>query len=145
MVDGAMVSGNPFRGRFPVGVHQIQAFAAGYEPKVQQASLATDVVVDFSLERRMRPTPTATSSSSTSSRSSSALPRFAPPAAQARTPPAPQVGRLQQARELLPSPRSLASTPPGLSPGPMPTDIVDPRGGRSPLHPIETRSPYKSP
>ena len=27
MIDGALVAGNPFRGRFPGGVHQIQAFA----------------------------------------------------------------------------------------------------------------------
>jgi eukaryotic-like serine/threonine-protein kinase len=146
MVDGAMVSGNPFRGRFAGGMHQIQAFAAGYEPKIQQASLATDVVVDFSLERRSKATSSSSSSSSSAStsRSATALPRFAPPAAQARTPPAAQVGRLQQARELLPASRPTGSTA-GLAPGIVPADIVDPRGGRSPLHPIETRSPYKGP
>lgn len=143
MIDGALVAGNPFRGRFPGGVHQIQAFAAGYEPKVQQASLATDVVVELSLDRRAR----------------GGIPTMAvhlpSPAGQARMPPLSQGARLQQPRSQ-PSGRSMmpASGTPGTSPPPATTppipglltpEVVDPRGGRSPMHPIEIRSPYKNP
>jgi hypothetical protein len=143
MIDGALVSGNPFRGRFPGGVHQIQAFAAGYEPKLQQASLATDVVVELSLDRRTRGAPPVTAG------------RATPPAAQARMPPLGQGARLQPQRPPStpgrPGSGSTAPTtsPPALSmpaiPGLVtPADVVDPRGGRNPMHPIEIRSPYKN-
>lgn len=145
MIDGALVAGNPFRGRFPGGVHQIQAFAAGYEPKVQQVSLATDVVVELSLDRRARggiPTMAV---------------RLPSPAAQSRVPPLSQGARLQQPRQTTPSTRSMtpAALMSGTSPPPVttpaipglvtPAEVVDPRGGRSPMHPIEIRSPYKNP
>jgi len=143
MIDGALVAGNPFRGRFPGGVHHIQAFAAGYEPRVQQVSLATDVVVELSLDRRARggiPTMAV---------------HVAPPAAQARMPPLSQGSRLQQAR-FQPAGRPMTSasgasstSPPATTPPPIPglltPEVVDPRGGRSPMHPIEIRSPYKNP
>ena len=144
MIDGALVAGNPFRGRFPGGIHQIQAFAPGYEPKLQQASLATDVVVELSLDRRTRGGPPTTAG------------RAAPPAAQAR-PPVGQGARLPQTRPSS-SPAWTGGpvvTAPGTSPPPAttpaipglvtPPDVVDPRGGRSPMHPIEIRSPYKNP
>jgi hypothetical protein len=146
MIDGALVAGNPFRGRFPGGVHQIQAFAPGYEPKVQQTSLATDAVVELSLDRRTRGPLSAAG-------------RATPPTAQARTPLLSQGARLQQPRSPSPSssrpgtgqvaspgisPPSVSATPaiPGLL---TPPDVVDPRGGRRPMHPIEIRSPYKNP
>ncbi len=145
MIDGALVAGNPFRGRFPGGMHQIQAFAPGYEPKVQQASLVTDVVLELSLDRRTRGVPSTTAG------------RAAPPAAQARMPPLGQGARLQQPRPSS-SPARLGgavAAAPGTSPPPAstptipglvtPSDVVDPRGGRSPMHPIEIRSPYKNP
>ncbi len=144
MIDGALVAGNPFRGRFPGGVHQIQAFAAGFEPKVQQASLATDVVVELSLDRRTRGLPP------------SAAGRASPPATQARMPPPGQGARLQQPRAPSASRPQSSLSAPGTSPPPAsvtpaipglltPADVVDPRGGRSPMHPIEIRSPYKNP
>ena len=136
LIDGALVAGNPFRGRFPGGIHQIQAFAAGYDPKVQQASLATDVVVELSLDRRTRGTPPTVAGRA------------------AHTPPLGQGERPQQSR----SPSSARPTtgviapgtaPPPISapaiPGLLTPDVVDPRGGRSPMHPIEIRSPYKNP
>jgi hypothetical protein len=145
MIDGALVSGNPFRGRFPGGVHQIQAFAAGYEPKLQQASLATDVVVELSLDRRTRGALPVTAG------------RATPPAAQARMPPLGQGARLQQPRPPSSSARpagGAAAGAPNASPPPVampaipglvtPPDVVDPRGGRNPMHPIEIRSPYKN-
>jgi hypothetical protein len=143
MIDGALVAGNPFRGRFPGGIHQIQAFATGYEPKVQQASLATDVVVELSLDRRTRGLPPTSAG------------RSAPPSAQARMPPLNQGARLQQPRPSSArpsgslSPASITSppttTPPAIPGLLTPPDVVDPRGGRSPMHPIEIRSPYKNP
>ncbi len=145
MIDGALVAGNPFRGRFPGGVHQIQAFAAGYEPKVQQASLATDVVVELSLDRRAR----------------GGIPTMAvrvpsPPAAQARMPLLSQGARLQQprptasvSRPMTPAALTSGTSPPPATtpaiPGLVTPEVVDPRGGRSPMHPIEIRSPYKNP
>jgi serine/threonine-protein kinase len=144
MIDGALVSGNPFRGRFPGGAHQIQAFAPGYEPKLQQASLATDVVVELSLDRRTRGAPPVTAG------------RATPPPAQARMPPLGQGARLQQPRPPSTPARvaggSAAGAPTTTPPAPRPAipglvtppDVVDPRGGRNPMHPIEIRSPYKN-
>jgi hypothetical protein len=142
MIDGAVVAGNPFRGRFPGGIHQIQAFAAGYEPKVQQASLATDVVVELSLDRRTRGPSMAS--------------RVPPLATQARMPPLGPGNRPQQMRPSSPARSPGVASAPGASPSPVspPTpaipglltpDVVDPRGGRRPMHPIEIRSPYKNP
>jgi hypothetical protein len=146
MIDGALVPGNPFRGRFPGGVHQIQAFAPGYEPKVQQASLDTDVVLELSLDRRMRGAPSAATATAG---------RAPPSSAQGRM-PAPGPGARPQPPRLPSSARSTGPVVggPGTSPPPVatpaipglvtPTDVVDPRGGRSPMHPIEIRSPYKN-
>ena len=146
MIDGALVSGNPFRGRFPGGIHQIQAFAPGYEPKVQQASLATDVVA--------RAEPGSTDARGAARRRRGAR---APPAAQARMPPLGQGARLQQPRppsspgrpgggrwSARPAPRRRPLATPAIPGLVTPPDVVDPRGGRSPMHPIEIRSPYKN-
>ncbi len=140
MIDGALVASNPFRGRFPGGIHQIQSFATGYEPKLQQVSLATDVVVELSLDRRGHGPPVAS--------------RLPPPATQARMAPLGSGNRPQQTRPSSPARPAGVASAPGASPAPPPTpsipglltpDVVDPRGGRSPLHPIEIRSPYKNP
>ncbi len=144
MIDGALVAGNPFRGRFPGGIHQIQAFAAGYEPKLQQASLATDVVVELSLDRRGHGVAVTS--------------RVTPPATQARMPPLGATNRPQPLRSPArssgaasapgtapPPASSSAPTSPPAIPGLLTPDVVDPRGGRSPMHPIEIRSPYKNP
>ena len=153
MIDGSMVPGNPFRGRFNPGVHQIQAFAAGYEPKVQQASLATDVVLDFNLDRRSKSSagrsasalaPAGSAASSASSPSITRTTSYAAPAAPSgwqsgRTPVGRQSG-LTHAADTLP-----VRLPSLRVPGIGPSDIVDVRGGRAPIHPIETRSPYQNP
>jgi hypothetical protein len=150
MIDDVVVPSNPYRARFqPGGTHKIEAFANGYEPKVQQTSLATDVVVDLSLDRKPRVG---------SSRPLAATPTMLePPAAQLGRKPPP---RAVPATRLGPAPAPRQGAPesawthvapgsPRLAPAPAPSsetiDIVDPRGGRLPLHPIETRSPYKTP
>jgi serine/threonine-protein kinase len=132
MIDGASVSGNPFHGRFQSGgIHQIQAFAAGYEPKVRQASLSSDVVVDVTLERRRDPPPSRTP-----------LP---PPVS--RAPPR-RVRSREPMRAFPPwqaAPPRSSEAPPFRAAALASPEIVDPRGGRAPLHPIETRSPYETP
>ena len=125
MIDGAVVPDNPFRGQFPSGGrHQIQAFAAGYNPKIEQASLDADLVVDLSLDRRPPPS-------------------MAPPAS----------GGQRRARPVGPSDRTFEgqvmparpSQPGALRPAPKLYGAVDPQGGQARLHAIETRSPYRNP
>jgi hypothetical protein len=103
------------------------------------------VVVELSLDRRTRGAPAA------------AVGRATPPAAQARMPSLGQGARPQQPRPSFTPARlgggSVAgapttSPPPATTPAipglVTPPDVVDPRGGRSPMHPIEIRSPYKN-
>ena len=71
-------------------------------------------------------------------------------------PPLSQGARMQQPRPTTSVSRSMtpAALTSGTSPPPATTpaipglvtpEVVDPRGGRSPMHPIEIRSPYKNP
>jgi eukaryotic-like serine/threonine-protein kinase len=119
MIDGAVVPGNPFRGRFPRGErHQIQAFAAGFEPKAEEAVLANDVVVNLSLDKV--PSPVASA-------------------------PVVSTGRVRVPK----SKQSVATRGTEIAPtrvtAPADPDVVDPAGGRTPLRPIQTRNPYGSP
>jgi eukaryotic-like serine/threonine-protein kinase len=52
-VDGAPVSGNPYRGRYARngGAHQVEAMARGYQPMRKRFSLDGDLVVDLTLAR----------------------------------------------------------------------------------------------
>jgi serine/threonine protein kinase len=147
MIDGSMVAGNPFRGQFHRGTHQIQAFAAGYEPKVQQASLATDVILDFSLDRRSKTAAARPSYVVAQPRSASPAPASAadspmpgPSRPSGRTPPLLRQAALGRSPETQP-----LRIPPARSANQPSPEIVDVRGGRAPLHPIETHSPYLNP
>jgi hypothetical protein len=112
VVDGVLVRGNPYRAQFARGgIHLVKAFAAGYEPRVEQAHMNGDVVINLSLER----------SALSAARQTYGRPARPRPSAQA---PA----------------RPIASAASGAVPAPAST--VDPRGGRAPLHPIVTTSPY---
>jgi len=119
VVDGVLVRGNPYRAQFPRGgIHLVKAFAPGYEPRVEQAHMSGDVVINLSLER--------------SARFSARSPTFGrPPRATRAT--VTSVPRLAVGGGVE---RNLA---PPASPS-----TVDPHGGRAPLHPIVTVSPYDS-
>jgi hypothetical protein len=115
-IDGMTVGGNPFRGRYRDGeTHQIRAFAAGYKQKLESVALDRDVVLDIGLERVSAP-----------ARPKNASPR-------------PQQGVFSAA--LAASAAPVASQPTR----DMGRDMVDPAGGRAPVRPIQTASPYKSP
>jgi hypothetical protein len=115
VVDGVLVRGNPYRGQFARGgIHLVKAFAPGYEPRVEQAHMSGDVVINLSLERSAR---------------FAARPAF---------------GRAPRTRLAPGSPtRSVSGGFPSAG-GPIPGALVDPHGGRAPLHPIVTTSPYDS-
>jgi serine/threonine-protein kinase len=114
VVDGVLAMGNPYRAQFPSGgVHVVKAFASGYEPRVEQAQLTSDVVINLSLDRSAR-LPWRRS-----------LGRTVPPRPAGATTTASRGSDGSGAREAA----SGAS-------------LVDPHGGRAPLHPIVTVSPY---
>jgi eukaryotic-like serine/threonine-protein kinase len=125
-IDGVAASGNPVHTSFPRDVdahHRVMASASGYESKTQDVLLVDDVVLDISLSRR------GTQLSSANASPASPSPRA-------------------------PAPRQAASRPSIAAGGPMPIaqppasaslGEVDPSGGRSPLHPIETKDPYGAP
>jgi serine/threonine protein kinase len=115
VVDGVLAMGNPYRAQFPSGgVHVVKAFASGYEPRVEQAQLTSDVVINLSLDRSAR-LPWRRS-----------LGRPVPPRPAGATTSASRGSDGSGARETASSGASL----------------VDPHGGRAPLHPIVTVSPY---
>jgi serine/threonine protein kinase len=115
VVDGVLAMGNPFRAQFPSGgVHVVKAFASGYEPRVEQAHLISDVVINLSLDRSAR-LPWRRS-----------LGRTVAPRPAGATTNASRGSDGSGARDTASSGASL----------------VDPHGGRAPLHPIVTVSPY---
>jgi hypothetical protein len=114
VVDGVLVRGNPYRAQFPRGgIHLVKAFAPGYEPRVEQAHMSGDVVINLSLERSAR----------FATRSALARPGRARPTAGGT----PRVAVGGGSERVLATP---------------PASMVDPHGGRAPLHPIVTVSPY---
>ncbi len=56
-IDGALVSGNPFRGKFPRGeaMREVRAEAPGFVPKSRALAFSSDIQMDLALERRARP------------------------------------------------------------------------------------------
>jgi serine/threonine protein kinase len=134
-IDGAPVSGNPYRARYPrdQAVHQIRASAPGFEPKWEDVPLQHDVVVDMSLDRQMTalhvlPTPS--------------------PQGRVMSPAAPAARSNPPARVI----KRVSATPAASLPAPAreplaapPLAEVSPTGGRPPLRPIETKNPYGSP
>lgn len=55
-IDGALVSGNPFRGKFPRGeaMREVRAEAPGFVPKSRALAFSSDIKMDLALERRVR-------------------------------------------------------------------------------------------
>ena len=116
VVDGVLVHGNPYRAQFPHGgIHLVKAYAPGYEPRVEQAHMSGDVVINLSLER--------------SGRFTNARPASGRPSRSRPAPGAP--------------PRVVAGGG-TIAPAASAASLVDPHGGRAPLHPIVTTSPYDS-
>jgi hypothetical protein len=129
VVDGTLAATNPLVARYPRDgqVHHVMAYADGFEPKWKDVSFANDVSVDIALERHVAPAVQA--------------------APVTRRPPAPQpqpVGRSGKAVVVQPSaaPAPDQSSPP---PAAAPRVEVNPAGGHSPLHPIQTSNPYGAP
>jgi serine/threonine protein kinase len=122
-IDGAAVSTNPFHARYRKDrqIHHILASAEGYDAKLEDVIFAGDVSVDVSLDKRAPPPPP---------------PRkvFVPAPA---PPPAAHVAKHAAA-----SPG--ADPPPAAPASATPTAAVEvsPSGGRAPLRPIVTASPY---
>jgi serine/threonine protein kinase len=126
-IDGASVSSNPLRARYPkdTQMHHIVATAEGYEPKSADVSFASDVSIDVSLNRRANvPLHQGVS-----------LP-FIVPAGH----PAKHGGSAPQASGATVS--DPIATP---SPVAVPRIEVSPGGGRAPLRPIATSNPYGNP
>ncbi len=59
-IDGAVVPGNPFRGKFVRGeaIRRIRATAPGFTAKTHALAFNANVKLDLSLERKARPAPT---------------------------------------------------------------------------------------
>ena len=115
-IDGAPLTGNPFRGRYVRDglAHRVSATADGYDAKVVDVPFTSDVSIDVSLDRRATPAPrwiAPPPSLRTTRRAPAAVepPDPAPP-------PAPAAARVE----------------------------VGPSGGRAPLRPIQTSNPYGS-
>jgi serine/threonine protein kinase len=128
-VDGVAVEGNPYTGHYRKDqIHEILASAPGYETKSQGVVLAKDLVVTLSLDRKKSWAP---------------APRVSAPVAR-RAPDARKTARIgspiSPAADFADNPAPRAVAPPPL---PSPT-TVSPAGGRAPIHPIETSSPYDS-
>ncbi len=123
-IDGAAVSTNPFHARYRKDrqIHHIAASAEGYDAKVEDVIFAGDVAVDVSLERHPAPAP----------RKAPAPPPAPPPIVH----PAKHVAA-PQASETPPAPPATATA--------TATPEVSPIGGRAPLRPIVTTSPYGTP
>jgi serine/threonine protein kinase len=127
-IDGAAVSTNPFHAHYRRDrqIHHILASADGYDPKLEDVIFAGDVAVDVSLDRRAAAAPPATSH-----RAPFQAPSPSPPARPARHVAAPP------GSDAPPAAPPLATAPP--------SPEVNPAGGRAPLRPIVTASPYGSP
>ena len=119
VVDGVIAVGNPYRGQFARGsTHVVKAFASGFEPRVEQANMNGDAVLNLNLDRSQR----------LPWRRSMSLGRTVPTRAAGGSPA--RVADGVQGRD------SASTTG---------SSTIDPHGGRAPLHPIVTVSPYDSP
>jgi serine/threonine protein kinase len=135
VIDGAVVEGNPFTGHYRRDqIHRIVASAAGFEPKTQEIVLAKDLIVAMTLDKRA---PAAAIARTAVTRKTSWSRR----AAQTATPEtdvAPESPVI--ARASAPRP-AVARVPAGPASS---SAVVDPAGGRAPIHPIQTASPYEA-
>jgi serine/threonine protein kinase len=121
-IDGAAVSTNPFHARYRKDrqIHHILASADGYDPKLEDVIFAGDVAVDVSLDKRAAPPP--------------------PPRKVAPPPPPPQPVHTARRAPAPPASDAPPAAPPSAAPSTAPE--VNPAGGRAPLRPIVTASPY---
>jgi serine/threonine protein kinase len=127
-IDGAAASGNPFHASFPRGGdahHRVMVSASGYESKTQDVLLTEDVVLDIGLSRRGTQATSANASPASTSSRAPASRQTLPRTTMSVNGPMPIV--------------SLPSTSPSGG------EVVDPTGGRTPFHPIETKDPYGVP
>lgn len=116
-IDGAVVTGNPFRGKFVRGeaVRRIRASAPGFVAKTHAIAFNANVKLDLSLERKGRPAPQV------SAKQARPAQRPAEAARPADPPPAPAVRA---------------------DPPPAPAADVSPSGGTKPRRPIDPSNPY---
>jgi hypothetical protein len=134
-VDGLPVEGNPFTGHFRKDrIHEIGASAAGYEPKTQGVVLAKDLVVTLNLDRKK---PSGAPPAHGLAIRRAPEPRRAARASSPDRDLAPELPGLRAAALTSPAPSSPSVAPPA--------PVVSPSGGRAPIHPIQTTSPYETP
>jgi hypothetical protein len=136
VVDGVTVEGNPYTGHYRKDqIHEISASAVGYEAKSQGVVLAKDLVVTLALDRKRD------SKKATWAPAPRAVGMRRPPdarrSAKITAPILPESDDFE-----MPAMRPAAIAP-RAAPAPAPT-TVNPAGGRAPIHPIETASPYES-
>ncbi len=139
-IDGLPVDGNPHTGHYRKDlVHEVGASAAGYEAKAQRVVLAKDLVVTLSLDKMKKGSGLSSARGSAARRGSDSR----------RVAHATSSGDLGPEPDLPPAPRASAPPSPALAPAaaaatpaqPSQT-IINPAGGRSPIRPIQTTSPY---
>jgi hypothetical protein len=130
-IDGLPVEGNPYTGRFRRDrIHEVGATAVGYEPKTQGVVLAKDLVVTLNLDKKKTVLPPPHGLASR---------RAAEPKRSTRAAPSSDRDPVAEiAGERVAAP----SSSPSLAPIPA---AVSPAGGRAPIHPIQTKSPYETP
>lgn len=118
-IDGAVVTGNPFRGKFVRGeaVRRIRASAPGFAAKTHAIAFDANVKLDISLERKGRPAPQVS-------------------AKQAR--PAQRPVEAARPADPPPAPVARPADPP---PAPAATEL-NPSGGTKPRRPIDPSNPY---
>ncbi len=125
-IDGAAVSTNPFHARYRKDrqIHHVLASADGYDAKLEDVVFSGDVSIDVSLDRRPTPPPVRKA------------PVFFIPA------PPPPVHAMKHVAAPPASDAPPAAPPSATAPASV---EVNPSGGRAPLRPIVTASPYGSP
>jgi hypothetical protein len=116
-IDGVPVTGNPFRAQYPKDnrAHVVTASAQGYQTKIAGVAFSGSIDLDLHLDPKLvAPAPAYVQLHATTKRGG---------------PPQPPVATETPSPNQLPPP-----TPPAAD--------VDPAGGRAPIRPIDTSSPY---
>jgi serine/threonine-protein kinase len=136
-IDGAEMTGNPARARFPAdgATRTVRASAPGHQPKVKAVTFDRDVLLELTLE----PTPRAPAA-----RPVARAPRPAPRAAPPPPPAEPAPVRPAEAPSAR-GPTRPDDDDPAARARPRPIDAtldVNPAGGQRPRRPIDTTNPY---
>ncbi len=121
-IDGALVSGNPFRGNYREDgvMHRIRVTAAGFETATRDVSFDRDVLLEFDLPK---PAPVAS--------------RVARPVRTPREKPAQRVA--------VPALVPVAPVPEKAGPPKPAPDQINPAGGQKPRRTIDAKNPYQTP